>query len=91
MIAARAAATLFCATLAIAPFPAAYAQSSFPDRPIRYVIPFGPGGIADIHARLLADGLTKRLGKPVVVENKAGGFGLAAARERRTTRLMGTP
>ncbi len=58
------------------------AQSqSFPDRPIRYVIPFGAGGIADIHARITADGLSKVLGKPVIVENKAGGFGIVAARD----------
>ena len=59
----------------------AQAQASFPERPIRYIIPFGPGGIADIHARILADGLSKRFGKAVIVENKAGGFGIAAARD----------
>ena len=82
MIAARAAAALFCAAQAIAPFPAAYAQSSFPDRPIRYVIPFGPGGIADIHARLLADGLTKRLGNPWSSRTRRA----ALALRRRATR-----
>ncbi len=59
----------------------AKAQPGFPERPIRLVIPFGPGGIADVHSRILADGLSKRLGKPVLVENKAGGFGIAAARD----------
>lgn len=60
---------------------AANAQSNFPERTIRYVIPFGPGGIADIHARILADGLSRRLGKAVIVENKPGGFGIVAARD----------
>jgi tripartite-type tricarboxylate transporter receptor subunit TctC len=81
MIAVRAAVALLCAVSSSAFLVTANAQSNFPERAIRYVIPFGPGGIADIHARLLADGLSKRLGKPVIVENKAGGFGMAAARD----------
>lgn len=60
---------------------ASKAQSSFPERPIRIVIPFGPGGIADVHTRILADGLSKRFGKSVFVDNKAGGHGIAAARD----------
>lgn len=84
MIAARAGALLcaaLCGIVAIAVAAVAHAQQAFPERAIRYVIPFGPGGIADVHARILADGLSKRLGKPVIVENKAGGFGIAAARD----------
>src|SRR5262245_3700273 len=81
MIAVRVAVAALCAASAIAPGASAHAQPGFPERPIRYVIPFGPGGIADVHARLLADGLSKRFGKPVIVENKAGGFGIAAARD----------
>jgi tripartite-type tricarboxylate transporter receptor subunit TctC len=81
MIAARIAAGLLCAASAVLCVTGAHAQANFPERAIRYVIPFGPGGIADVHARILADGLSKRLGKPVVVENKAGGFGIAAARD----------
>jgi tripartite-type tricarboxylate transporter receptor subunit TctC len=61
--------------------PQALGQAGFPDRPIRYIIPFGPGGIADVHARILADGLSRKFGKAVIVENKAGGFGMAAVRD----------
>jgi tripartite-type tricarboxylate transporter receptor subunit TctC len=81
MIAGRAAIALSCTVLTFASLTVANAQANFPERAIRYVIPFGPGGIADVHARIVADGLSRRLGKPVVVENKAGGFGIAAARD----------
>jgi tripartite-type tricarboxylate transporter receptor subunit TctC len=52
-----------------------YAQSSFPDRAVRIVVPYGAGGNFDIIARLLAQHLTDRWGKPVVIENKTGANG----------------
>jgi len=54
---------------------AALAQGTYPDRPIRLVIPFAPGGVTDTSGRLIADGLSKRLGQQVVVENKPGASG----------------
>jgi tripartite-type tricarboxylate transporter receptor subunit TctC len=60
------------ATAAGAIAPNALAQS-FPSRPIKIVVPFPPGGTADIQARLLSQHMTQTLGQPVVIENKPGG------------------
>jgi tripartite-type tricarboxylate transporter receptor subunit TctC len=48
---------------------------SWPERPIRFVVNAPPGGTADVVARLLGEGVSPALGRPVVVENKAGGSG----------------
>lgn len=55
---------------------AALSQSvSFPDRPVKFVVPYGPGGTVDPTARALATRAAEILGQPVVVENKAGAAG----------------
>jgi len=59
----------------------AQAQSpaqAWPQRPVRFIVPLGPGSGADIAARLLADRLPARWGKPVVIENRPGADGLVA-------------
>lgn len=54
---------------------ATYAQSAYPTKAIRLIVPFTPGGVTDTSARLIADQMTKRLGQQVIVENKPGASG----------------
>lgn len=52
----------------------AFAQT-YPERPVRIIVPFSPGGSTDVTARVLADGLSKRLKQQFIVENKPGAAG----------------
>jgi tripartite-type tricarboxylate transporter receptor subunit TctC len=56
--------------------PAATWPQNFPTKPVRYVVPFGPGGSPDLVARLLADRLTRLWGQQVIVDNRAGVAGV---------------
>src|SRR5580658_8177547 len=58
----------------------ARAQGKYPDRPVRVILPFGAGGVADVTARLVAEALGKKLGQNFVIENNPGAGGIAAAR-----------
>src|SRR6185436_18836438 len=68
----RRAALVGAASLAAAP---AWAQAGYPDRPIRLVVPAGAGGPTDVVTRILQPHLSRILGQPFVVENKAGASG----------------
>jgi tripartite-type tricarboxylate transporter receptor subunit TctC len=60
--------------------PGAFAQAQdYPTRPVTFVVPFAPGGVTSLFARLLSQRLEQRLGKPFVVENRPGGGGVTAA------------
>jgi tripartite-type tricarboxylate transporter receptor subunit TctC len=54
------------------------AETSYPDRTIRLIVPYPPGGNVDTAARIVGDKLQERLGKPVIVDNKAGAGGMIA-------------
>ena len=67
----------FIAALAVIPMLAA--AQSYPTKPIRIVLPFGPGGVADITTRTLAPKLSDSLGQQIVVENLPGAGGIRAS------------
>ena len=57
----------------------AWAQATYPDKPIRLVVPYTPGGGADTNARMLAQPMATLLGQPIVIENKPGASGVVGA------------
>lgn len=59
--------------------PALRAQPAWPDRPIRWIVNFPPGGAADTLSRILVERIGSRLGQPVVVENRPGAGGMVGA------------
>lgn len=64
---------LLCNALLLSMGSAALAQSPYPSKPIRVVVPYPPGGATDIMARTVAQRLTELMGQQVVIDNKAGG------------------
>ena len=72
--------TMGLAALSVLLLPAVDALAqTFPGKPIRFVGPYGPGGLPDVMARLVAQKLSESLGHPVSVENKPGASGIIAA------------
>jgi len=55
------------------------AQAAYPEKPIKIIVPFAPGGGADLTARVIAETLSKKVNQSVIVENKAGAGGLIGA------------
>jgi tripartite-type tricarboxylate transporter receptor subunit TctC len=58
----------------------AVAEPAYPTRPVRIIVPYGPGGVADTTMRLLADKLTQKLGQQFIVDNRPGAGGIVAAK-----------
>ena len=62
-----------CCTFAVALlFAASSAGAAYPERPVRFIVPFAPGGTNDILGRIIAEKLAARLGQPFVIDNRAG-------------------
>jgi tripartite-type tricarboxylate transporter receptor subunit TctC len=71
---------LSASAVALSPLARAQAQAKYPDKPVKVVLPFGPGGVADVTARIVADKLSNKLGEQFVIENMPGAGGITAAR-----------
>jgi len=74
----RAIAIALIGIIALSAVPAQAETQGWPQQPVRFIIPFGPGAGADIGARLIQDRLQARWGKPVVIENRPGGDSMIA-------------
>ncbi len=59
----------------------ALAQGKYPDRPIRLISPFPPGGTVDVNARILAPAVSKSIGQQVVIDNRSGASGIIGTAE----------
>jgi tripartite-type tricarboxylate transporter receptor subunit TctC len=75
----RAAAFSFVAALLASLMPAPASAQTWPERTVRLVVPYPPGGNVDVAARILAERLQGELGQPFIVENRAGAGGLIGA------------
>ena len=85
--------SLLLPTLALSAVPS---QAAYPDKPIRLIVTFVPGGAADLLGRYIAKALTAELGQPVVVENRTGAGGLIGieagrSADRRPLSILDSP
>jgi tripartite-type tricarboxylate transporter receptor subunit TctC len=74
------AAGLLAAPAAALTLLAAAAQSGYPNRPVRIIVPYGAGGVADMTMRIVADKLTEKLGQQFVIDHRPGAGGIVAAK-----------
>lgn len=70
---------LLCASITLSPLFAAGQEAAWPSKPIKVIVPFGPGSAADGSGRAVADLLSKLLGQPIVIENRVGAGGTIGA------------
>ena len=87
---ATAVATAASLAVTIAPSTGSYAQDAYPDRPVTMIVPFAAGGPTDALARIVAQGLTEKLGQQVLVENVPGAGGPSAQVAQRARRPTAT-
>ena len=72
-----AAVAVFCALPAgIGP---SQAQTKYPERPVRIIVPYGAGGVADVTTRLVAQKVSEAMGQTFVIENRPGAGGIVGA------------
>ncbi len=60
--------------------PPVHAETGYPNRPVRIIVPYGPGGVADTTMRIVADRLSFKLGQQFIVDNRPGAGGIVAAK-----------
>ncbi|HZD91370.1 MAG TPA: tripartite tricarboxylate transporter substrate binding protein [Pseudolabrys sp.] len=69
--------------------PVGQARAQWPEKPVKIILPFGAGGVADVSSRILADKVGQKLGQRVVIENMPGAGGISAARAVTSARPDG--
>src|SRR5882757_622180 len=66
-----------------------HAQDKYPSKPVKVVVPFGPGSATDIVMRIVGEQMRAILGQPVLIENKPGAFGIIAIEDMARSRPDG--
>jgi len=76
--------------LTMLPGAAAWSAEAYPQKPLRLIVGFAPGGGADVLTRIIAEGLSKQLGQQVIVENRPGADGVLAAQATSSAKPTAT-